>query len=99
MKRKALAFLFVLVAGTPALAALNAGDPNRDENPRRETASYERLLEGTSRNDAARDEAVSVLRSLSRPMARCRPIRYASSRPGAVAACTCRASPVSARNA
>ena len=60
MKRKALAFLFVLVAGTPALAARNAGDPNRDENPRRETASYERMLEGTSRNDAARDEAVSL---------------------------------------
>ena len=60
MKRKALAFFFVLVAGTPAMAAINGGDPNRDEHPRRETASYERLLEGTSRNDAARDEEASL---------------------------------------
>lgn len=60
MKRNALAFLFILAAGMPALAALNAGDPNRDENSRRETASYERLLEGTSRNEAARDEEASL---------------------------------------
>ena len=60
MKRKLLGLMFVLVAGTPAMAAINAGDPNRDEHPRRETASYERLLEGTSRNDVSRDEAASL---------------------------------------
>ncbi len=60
MKRKTLALLFVLAAGTPAMAAINAGDPNRDEHPRRETASYERLLEGTSRNDASGNEAASL---------------------------------------
>ena len=60
MKRTRLGLIFVLLAGTPAMAALDTGNPNRDEHPQRASASYERLLEGTSRYEASRNEGVSL---------------------------------------
>ena len=60
MKRTHIGIVFLLLAGTPAMAALDTGNPDRDQHSRRTSASYERLLEGMSSHEPSREEASSL---------------------------------------
>jgi hypothetical protein len=50
---KRLALMLALYAATPAVAAVNSGDPRHDTPSRKSSASIERLIESASRNEEA----------------------------------------------